>query len=42
MQLPILNLNENAVKEVYGKGKLMRQDISKLAQSDDFSKQLLK
>jgi len=41
MQLPILHVNEQTVKELYGKGKLMKHDISKLAQSDKFSKKLL-
>jgi len=41
MQLPILELNEQAVKLAYGKDKLMKQDISKLAISDEFSNKLL-
>lgn len=36
MQLPILHLDEQTIKEIYGEKKLQNQDYTKLAEKDDF------
>ena len=41
MSLPIMHLNEQTIKEVYGEKKLMQQDVARLADNDELTKKLL-
>ena len=41
MSLPILHLDEQTIKEVYGEQKLRDQDFAKIAHSEEFTKKML-
>lgn len=41
MSLPIMHLNEETIKEVYGEKKLALQDYAKIADNDAFTRRLL-
>ena len=41
MQLPIMHLNEETIKEVYGERKLAQQDFAKIAGNDELTRKLL-
>lgn len=41
MALPIMHLNEDTIKEVYGERKLAQQDYAKIADNDELTRKLL-